>query len=1013
MIKWLYFTLIFICFSVFGAQLDEIDAAKSTDILLINLYTNSTFISKRINVDNFVKSAIENRDPISINNLVISNGITLGGVTRTDWPTNSTGGSSTNYYKVAFGQGLTGSTNDSILLYSVEVNTNIIATLTAATNIASLVTNGLSLIIYTGNASNLTGTIAIERFPYTPQPASANLTNWSSLATSAKQDTLGYTPATNTYAGISNSVKFVIATNLGYALQPSSANLSNWSSLATSAKQDTLGYAPQYGSANLSNWSSLATSAKQDALGYTPATNSNPGIISALGYTPAMNGTNTSDTNYFLLKTNGIAYHTTTRKILDLSNANFYDTWGNNSLSTSNRVLYGLLGSYGDSADVRVAIDYGNWWLENTNGTIVGYWGGPFPIFYRGLDIPGSTLQEGSLRLGAGAEAMSVGSIAIGYNTVAGPTNGAIAIGTEAGATGNDSISLGSMTSASKWDATAIGAGASAAHTGSTALGALAGTTADRQLMLGTSSDTVYAPNNVQIIGFLYANLLNATNLPVAGISASGIAANKYLKGDGTWDNPSSGAATNVIDITSTYGINIVTNGLLRTLSLLVTNPQLGTLNLSNWSSLAPPSKQDALGYTPATNTYDGISNSVKFLIATNLGFIPQLGSQNLTNWSAIGTSSKQDTLGYTPQPSSANLTSWSSIAPSTKQDTILNKTNAISVNTAFTGEGGLLFLMNFTDGQGVYASKYSGSGAGLTSIPLSAMATAVQPSNANLTAWSLLPTSSKQYALGYVPATNTYAGISNSVKFLIATNLGYPLQLGSQNLTNWSALPASFTGVTNALGYYPATNGQATLGDLISGNHVFEGTNYIGTNSTYGSIQLFDVGSGSYYALTAFQNKIISDTAIEIVGAPGFIGDGQNLIDLNAAELFGTIPSDVLPNPLPAISGNSLTNINPQNVVYYTNLSDNGVVDISKSFSAISTNNNIKFNGISGIDESGTIVQRAEIVFTNTSASGKTITYPASWICTDNPINITKQGVLRITVYPGMGTNADWIDWK
>src|SRR5439155_9947989 len=65
------------------------------------------------------------------------------------------------------------------------------------------------------------------------QPASANLSNWSALATSAKQ--------------------------------PASANLSNWSALATSAKEDALGYTPQPASANLTNWSSLATSAKQPA----------------------------------------------------------------------------------------------------------------------------------------------------------------------------------------------------------------------------------------------------------------------------------------------------------------------------------------------------------------------------------------------------------------------------------------------------------------------------------------------------------------------------------------------------------------------------------------------------------------------------------------------------------------------------------------------------------------------------------------------------------------------------
>jgi hypothetical protein len=50
------------------------------------------------------------------------------------------------------------------------------------------------------------------------------------------------------------------------AKQTGSVNLTNWSALATSAKQDALGFVPQAGSVNLTNWSALAPSAKQDAL---------------------------------------------------------------------------------------------------------------------------------------------------------------------------------------------------------------------------------------------------------------------------------------------------------------------------------------------------------------------------------------------------------------------------------------------------------------------------------------------------------------------------------------------------------------------------------------------------------------------------------------------------------------------------------------------------------------------------------------------------------------------------
>src|SRR6185503_386009 len=88
------------------------------------------------------------------------------------------------------------------------------------------------------------------------QLASANLTNWSSIATNTKQDTLGYTPETN---GAANSVSNVLQTAIN---------------------------TKQFASLNLSNWSSIGTNTKQDTLGYTPSTNSQSGIISALGYTP-------------------------------------------------------------------------------------------------------------------------------------------------------------------------------------------------------------------------------------------------------------------------------------------------------------------------------------------------------------------------------------------------------------------------------------------------------------------------------------------------------------------------------------------------------------------------------------------------------------------------------------------------------------------------------------------------------------------------------------------------------
>ena len=133
------------------------------------------------------------------------------------------------------------------------------------------------------------------------QAYAANLTSWAALATSAKQDALGFTPL-NPANNLSEVVTPATArTNLGLAIgtnvQAYSANLAAWSALATSAKQDALGFTPlnaasnlsdvavaatartnlglaigtnvQAWSANLDSWSALATSAKQDALGFT------------------------------------------------------------------------------------------------------------------------------------------------------------------------------------------------------------------------------------------------------------------------------------------------------------------------------------------------------------------------------------------------------------------------------------------------------------------------------------------------------------------------------------------------------------------------------------------------------------------------------------------------------------------------------------------------------------------------------------------------------------------------
>lgn len=74
------------------------------------------------------------------------------------------------------------------------------------------------------------------------QPGSQNLTNWSNLATSAKQD---HSSDLDLWSNIDPATK-----------QDHSLNLDSWSALATSSKEDQ--------SANLDLWSAIAPSAKQD-----------------------------------------------------------------------------------------------------------------------------------------------------------------------------------------------------------------------------------------------------------------------------------------------------------------------------------------------------------------------------------------------------------------------------------------------------------------------------------------------------------------------------------------------------------------------------------------------------------------------------------------------------------------------------------------------------------------------------------------------------------------------------
>jgi hypothetical protein len=143
------------------------------------------------------------------------------------------------------------------------------------------------------------------------QPASANLSNWSALATSAKQ--------------------------------PASANLTNWSALATSAKQDALGYTPQPASANLTNWSAIATNAMVNGTG-SPNTLAIWSGTNLLAYVINGVGILTNDGAGGFGFTTNLAQAITINNFstTSLTTSNFYTVNGNhNTLIVSNMVTFG------------------------------------------------------------------------------------------------------------------------------------------------------------------------------------------------------------------------------------------------------------------------------------------------------------------------------------------------------------------------------------------------------------------------------------------------------------------------------------------------------------------------------------------------------------------------------------------------------------------------------------------------------------------------------------------------
>lgn len=172
----------------------------------------------------------------------------------------------------------------------------------------------------------------------------------------------------------------------------------------------------------------------------------------------------------------------------------------------------------------------------------------------------------------------------------------------------------------------------------------------------------------------------------------------------------------------------------------------------------------------------------------------------------------------------------------------------------------------------------------------------------------------------------------------------------------------------------------------------------------TSGTVTHTNYTSGAYATESAVgllfypSNASPASPAININGSSGFIvatnlgGGGSGLSNLNASALAsGTIPE----GRLTAIATN-------QAAVSVLSLATN----LTRTYQAISTNNNIAYVGFSGWDPAETSPAFASVLVTNTSGSLKTITMPAG-VIGDTTIYVTNQSAFTVLRYPKMGTNC------
>lgn len=139
-----------------------------------------------------------------------------------------------------------------------------------------------------------------------------------------------------------------------------------------------------------------------------------------------------------------------------------------------------------------------------------------------------------SEQFGANATATANQATAVGNQAAASGVS-STAIGGSSLASSNNATALGELSTASGRASLALGFNSTALHTNSTALGEGSATTQDHQVMLGTSSEYVYAPGQVSVAGqtnrSLTASSVTGTDSNKDAVSIANGGANTLLHG--------------------------------------------------------------------------------------------------------------------------------------------------------------------------------------------------------------------------------------------------------------------------------------------------------------------------------------------------------------------------------------------------------------------------------------------------------------------------------------------------